>query len=906
MPRRPSLVGRDAELTRLSGLLTGDTERAVVVVGEPGVGKTALIEQFSKQAGTEGWQVVRVLGVAAEEPFALGGLHQLVFGLQEFTPGLAEQDRVVLAPVFGGEPDSATSVLPLVATVLNLLAGAARTTPVLLVVDDVHWLDGISAEVISAVGRRLADPRVRILASQRVPHASVFSPRGWSEVPLAPLDAEAAERLLECAGVALAADTRAAVLAAAAGNPLALTELPRIADRIEVIGGAIPLTERLVAVFGGRLDLLDADVRAELLRAALDGIAASAQTAKRSRFVLHNVGPAIEAGLLVVDPLGDFVFRHPLVPTAIVHQAGPQERRDAHRDLAGLYDDVLVRRASHLAQATTDPDQDVADLLVQAATLSIRRGGLAVAVDWLSRAAELCTDPDRRTALFADAVFFAARGGRLEEAQGLLDYTETGREQSASAVLADAYLAFHADGEVISTHRRVLAALDTAGTLDDETLNRLVNLLLSITNYAGDARRREQTNDALRPLEARIDPVILMYRMGVDDIVDTVVHTRSLLSEYATQLPTLDPRRVLQLAFLAYCIDAMADFRAPLQLAHKHVSEYGASIEAMAMGCVVMFDLMAGGHWEQAELVGASGLEMAEQAQGGELLRHHFLGYLGVLAAWRGDLDAARGYAAEVTAWSRPRGLGLYLTVAKRISVRIALAEADYETAYQAAIKISPAGHFPSPNVQVGDDVLDLVEAAVHTGRLTEARAHVAEAVRLNLAEVSPRVAALTLAISAMTAPDSEADELYQAALAHPGLVEFPFEHHRIVLAQGMWLRRRLRHTQARAALQLAADGFDRLGARPWADRARAELRAAGAQRRRSPGEPAQLSVQERRVADHAATGQTTKEIAATLNLSPRTVESHLKSAFRKLGITRRAGLSTALADDDQRSAQCQ
>jgi DNA-binding CsgD family transcriptional regulator len=198
----------------------------------------------------------------------------------------------------------------------------------------------------------------------------------------------------------------------------------------------------------------------------------------------------------------------------------------------------------------------------------------------------------------------------------------------------------------------------------------------------------------------------------------------------------------------------------------------------------------------------------------------------------------------------------------------------------------------------VGDDMLDLVEAAVYTGRFAEARAHTAAAVRLNLADVSPRVAALTYAITAMTAPDSEADGLFQSAVSHPGIAGFPFEHARIALAQGMWLRRKLHHTAARAPLGFAAEIFDRLGARPWDDRARDELRAAGAPITRTGG-PAKLSNQERRVAELAATGRTTKEIAAQLNLSPRTVDNHLHHAFRRLRVTNRAGLGDALKHSD-------
>ena len=892
------LVGRQTESAQLSRLLTEETDRAVVVSGEAGLGKTALIGQLSTSAAADGWHVVQVVGLEAEQPFALGGLNQLAFGLQEYVPGLDDRDRAVLAPVLGGDPDSGMSALPLVMALLKLLTVAAQTRPVLLVIDDIHWLDTVSAEVLSAMGRRLTDPAVRIVAGRRTTHESAFSDAGWTELRLHPLDAADSARLLADAGMPLTATTTAAILAAAAGNPLALAELPLGADQIDN-AGTLPLTERLVAAFGRRLGQLKAGVRADLLRAALDGIAVGAVAANRARYVMRNPQQAVDAGLLLVNPLGEIEFRHPLVRAAVIHQASPQQRREAHRDLAALYEDVLVRRATHLAAAATGPDQDVSDLLATAAQLSIRRGGLAVAAEWMRRAAELSTEPQGRAALFADAVYFAARAGRHDEAQDLLGSTETGEEESPSAVLADAYLAFHGDGEVISTHRRVLNALDRSDTLDDETVNRLVNLLLSITNYAGDAGLRQQTNAAVHKIEDRVDPVVLLYRTGVADIVTTAGHVNSVLRQHVERLPLQEPRRVMQLAFPAYCVDAMTDFRVPLNEAYQQVRSHGPSIDAMAMGCVVMFDLMAAGHWEDAERVGADGLAMAQQAHGGGLLRHHFLVYLGVLAAWRGEVETARRYAAEVTDWSRPRGMQLYLSVAQRIAVRIALAEADYETAYETAIKISPPGVFPPNNVQVGDDMLDLIEAAVHTGHLDEARAHAAQAVRLDLAKVSPRVAALTLAMSAMTASDSEAGDRYESALAHPGIGAFPFDHARIALAQGMWLRRMRRHTEARAALEFAAEIFDRLGARPWVQRARGELRAAGASAKRSLGDAETLSAQERRIADLAATGHTTKQIAAQLSISARTVDNHLYRVFPKLGITSRAGLSEALRQLD-------
>ncbi len=897
MPTSGDLVGRRTELSQLIRALTEDTARAVVVCGDPGVGKTSLIDHLDASARSSGWRVVRILGVESEDSYTLGGLNQLVFSLKESLAGLDEQNQTALKPVLCGDANSSVSVLPLAAAVLDLLSVAAQNQPLMLVADDVHWMDSVSAEVLSAVGRRLADPRVQIVAGRRTLHESAFSQAGWAELPLGPLSDADSESLLDRTGGPLTAATKTAILTAAAGNPLALAELPRSAAEFDFGAGAPPLTERLVEVFGGRIKRLDAASRADLLRAALDGSTAGPAAADRSRYAIRNGEPAVAMGLLVVNPLGQYVFRHPLVRAAVVHQASLHERRAAHRDLAGLYPDVLFRRATHLAGAATGPDQDVADLLGEAAQLSLRLGGIPAAIEWLREAAGLSNDPKRRTALLAEAVFVTTRAGRIDEAKELLGNTEADATQFALAALADCYQAIHTDGEALSTHRRLLEALRSVDELDEQVVNRLVNLLLYITGYADDDRLHELTNAAVAAVKLRVAPAVLLYHTGVDDIASTAKGIRSTLAGYAAFLSEVPARYVLMMSYPAYCTDAMAEFRAPLRTAFTQVSAHGASLDAIEGGRVVLLDLMASGYWEQAGEVGARCLEMAAGVHGSELMRQTLMADLGVLAACRGDLETARRYAAEVTAWSQPRGLNMLLRTAQRIAVRVAFAEADYEAAYQAAIRISPPGEFPRKYIQVGDQMLDMIEALIHTGRLEDARAHVEEAVRLNLAEVSPRVAALILAMTAMTTPDTEAEELYQSALDHPGLVEFPFERARIALAQGISLRRMRRYNKARVVLGSAAEGFDRIGARPWAEQTGAELRASGATVKQSHGETIPLSAQERRIADLAASGKTNKEIAAQLRLSPRTVDSHLAKAFRKLGISRRAALSQALLE---------
>jgi DNA-binding CsgD family transcriptional regulator len=316
----------------------------------------------------------------------------------------------------------------------------------------------------------------------------------------------------------------------------------------------------------------------------------------------------------------------------------------------------------------------------------------------------------------------------------------------------------------------------------------------------------------------------------------------------------------------------------------------------MTMLHLLLLDQIGSGRWAAAEDSARLGAELTATHHN-ELFRLQFVAYDGLRAASAGDVETARRCAAEVTGWAGPRRIGSMLGFVRRIAVLVALAEADYEAAYAAALRIGAAGDFAPYAHHAVDGIFDLVEAAVHAGHLDEARAHTDAAVRLRFAENSPRLDALITAARAMTTTDDEAGTLYQSALAHAALAEFPFEHNRIRLAYGMWLRRQRRHTAARDALQLASEAFDSLGASPWADRARTELRAAGAGVKRSGGDTVRLSAQEHRIAELAAAGHSNKQIAAQLYLSPRTVGAHLYRIFPKLGVTSRAGLGQAMRE---------
>ncbi len=882
------LVGREEERAELDRFLDGAGSGALAVRGDAGLGKSALSGELCRRAAAEGWRVLRAIGVEAEKPFTLGGLNQMVFGLRELVAGLDQHKQDVLAPVFGADPTDAPQPMRLALALLELLDAAAAEQPVLLAVDDVQWLDELSAVTLSVAGRRVTHPRVRILASYR-PHAGAgFSPAGWTEMVLGPLGAAEAARIVERTALPLSAGTRQAILDAAAGNPLALEELPRHADQIDAWTSSMPLTDRLVTVFGGRLQLLEPRVRAELLRAALDGARSGAAGDTGPRYTMTDVATAIEGDLLAVDPFGAVVFRHPLVRAAVIHQAAAAERRDAHAHLARLYDDVLVRRAAHLSAASTEPDQAVADLLDQAARLSIRRGGAAVAVDWLRRAAELSPVADRRETLLADAAFVAAQASRFDDAQALVD----SGDGSVATVLTNAYLALYRDGEVLGAHRRLLIALGDARRLDDGTVVRVAKLLLAISMYAGDAALWRRTDDAIDRVADRLDPTALLYRDAWGDVARRGHTVGARLAEHRDSTSGLEPWEVMRLGVAAYYVDALADFRAELARRFDRERDRGAVTNAMTMLHLLLLDQIASGRWADAQESARLGQELAATHHN-ELFRVQYTAYEGLRAASAGAVEAARRCAAEVQGWAAPRRLGLLLGFVDRIAVLTALAEADYPAAHAAAARLAPAGEFPPYSHAATEGLLDVVEAAVHAGHLDAARAHADAAVALRLDELSPRLDALVLAVRAMTAGEAEADGRYRAAVEHPAIAAFPFEHGRIRLAYGRWLRRQRRTTEARAQLTMAAEGFTALGADPWAERTRSELRAAGVTVQRA--EAVALSAQERRIAELAAAGHTNKEIAAQLYLSPRTVGAHLYRIFPKLGVTHRAGLGAAL-----------
>lgn len=906
-----AMVGREGEREVLSEFTAASGGRALVLRGDAGVGKSALLDHTAVLAGGSGHRVIRAAGVEAESELSFAGLHQFLHPLLPFIDQLDEAHQRVFDVVFGRGGSASPSAMTLGIAVLDLLSLAASHQPLLLVLDDGQWFDASSTEVCGFVGRRLTGSAVKLLVGLRAGVPSDFDTAALPELPVAALSEKAAEELLDTRHTGLEPRIRRLVLDEAQGNPLALLELPPhvSGDRADRgAGGAlgytgIPLPQRLHQVYRARVESLAAPVRAELLRGALDGVGAgtAADRTRGTRYRMRDADEATAQGLLDIDPLsGDVVFRHPLVRSTVVQMATPNERRAAHALLAELHRDDLERRATHLAASTVDPDERVAAVLEAAADSATLRGGALAAVAWLTRAAELSESPDERRRRLGRAAYIAGHSGRLDQAQQLVrSGAGPSANDSPASALAIGYAALFEDGDVRSTQRQVCAAVeamrDSGVREPDEVLTRLVDLLLAINQYASDAAGWERTHRLMGDIGHLLPPATRIYEDAWGDVVRRGAGLHERVERAFATPHDLEPWDVARLCVAAYHVDILSQYRPHLQRSVEREVETGAVADAMTMLNLIMLDQIAVGEWAEAERTGQRCLELTTIHQHA-LFVHHTQAYLGLLAALRGDVERARELQAVVDAWARPRGVGFLTQITDAAGTAAALSEGDYEAAYLNAIGLTPPGTFAPYAHQASRSLLDLVEAALHTGRSEQARAHAVAARDAGLPDISPRLALVTYGALAMTEEDpAEAEAMYDRAETHPAAVTFPFEHARIRLAHGI----RLRHTQgrkaARPSLTLAAETFERLGAPGWAERARAELRATGTATAASSAPLAALTWQEQRIADLAASGLTNKEIGERMHLSPRTVSSHLYRVFPKLGITSRAALRDAL-----------
>jgi DNA-binding CsgD family transcriptional regulator len=588
----------------------------------------------------------------------------------------------------------------------------------------------------------------------------------------------------------------------------------------------------------------------------------------------------------------------------VVASSTSAERSEVHRQLADLYRGEPERRAWHLAEAAVEPSEEVATLLQEAAHTNIRRGDTESAIAQLLRAADLSPAGSLRSVRLAEAAYLGANvNGDLRYVPTLLAEARQADPEhrgSLAGAVAGAYELLNGDGDVEAAHRLLLAAvkaLPDPRAANNTMLCEALYSLVMVSFFSGRAELWRPVHTAIDHLEPRPpDDIDILARTFGDPVRSALPALGRLDAAIAGLANEVSPARITRTAIAAAYTDRLPGCRGPLRRVVDHGRAGGAVTSAIEALFLLGNDAFFSGRWIELAQLTDEGLALC-RANGYRLLEWPGLFLQALLAAARGDDDSTLALTREMLTWAEPRMVRSVQYYAAHARALSALGRGDFESAFRQTSSISPAGVFGEYIPHVLWVLMDLVDAAVHSGRCAEAAAHVAAARKARIADISPRLSMIVSGAAAIAAPDHDKDELFRAALATTDGTRWPFEHARIQLAYGERLRRIKRTGEARNYLRSALDTFERLDARPWVMRACSELRAAGVSTDMAehPIETC-LTAQEREIAKLAATGLTNKQIGERLFLSHKTVATHLYQLFPKLGVTSRAALRDALA----------
>jgi DNA-binding CsgD family transcriptional regulator len=921
------LIGRPVELHTLQSFLAdaGVRGASLLISGEPGVGKTALLEAAEARADALGYKVVRAGGAEFEADVSFATLNQLLGPFLALMPQLEPEHWEALGAAISLGGGHVTDPTLVATATLALLRQAAAHQPLLLVVDDLPWLDKASARVLAFVARRVTHSPIGFLGAARTGEAGLFDEVDFPRLTVPPLQDAAADTLLQRTLPALSGRVRRRILDEARGNPLALLELPAALGDLRnpqsfTHPDVLPLTERLQAVFAVRVAALPTETSELLLLAALDGtgdlrVLANTDSQQDGRDSLEALGPAERERLVFVDPTSRRLqFRHPLTRSAVVGLATDAERRRAHTILAGRLVDDPERRVWQLAAAALGADETVAALLEEVAQLAVDRGDPVGAVAALVRAADLSPERTNKFRRMARAAYLGANvTGDLGMAPQLLDESVLEQDPAASLMMTLAAVAqlLNQDGALDTTYRLLVNAIDMhigPFRADDQILAEVLHTLLLICYFDGRPELWEPFDTAMARLDPEPPPDLHLVSATLRDPARTA---EAALEELDAAIARLnreqDPAHIRRVGIAAVFVDRVGGCREALWRVVADGRAGGAITSSIDALFLLGNDDYFTGAWDEVDEVTSEGLRLCEEL-GYKMLEWPGRFLRGLVAAARGDDATVQSMSDRMAAWAFPRRVGSVQAYIAQIDCQAALARGDYDAAYRHASRVSPAGELASHSPLALWQILDLTESAVRSGRGADASAHVAAVTKAGIARLSPRLQLVSLGATALAASPAEATQRFDAALATPGSQLFPFDLARIQLAYGEHLRRTRHAAAARTQLTQANEVFSRLRAQPWADRAARELRATGKIQPATPqevrhprqGAPAvTLTPQQRQVAELAASGLTNKQIGERLFLSPRTVATHLYELFPKLGITSRAALRDALASDD-------